>query len=78
MVGLYRRYPDIEPADNNKIYVDRDASACVVLAVIWRGFLVRRELPLKWLYAIDLFYATGTGTIFARQRISRRTCDRQR
>ena len=64
MVGLYARYPLIEPEDNNDIYVIA-LIGVLVLAVIWRGFLVRRELPLKVLYGIDFFYAASTGTIFA-------------
>ncbi len=64
MVLLYSQNPQIEPVDNNKIYVIATFGV-VVLAVIWRGFLVRRELPLKWLYAIDFFYALGTGSTFA-------------
>jgi eukaryotic-like serine/threonine-protein kinase len=64
MVLLYRRYPEIEPKDNGRIYVIAGAGV-LILAVVWRGFLVRRELKLKTLYAIDLFYAAGTGTIFA-------------
>jgi eukaryotic-like serine/threonine-protein kinase len=37
----------------------------ITLAVIWRGFLIRRQLPIKVLYGIDFFYAFGTGSIFA-------------
>jgi serine/threonine-protein kinase len=64
MVGLYTRHPNVEPRDNNDIYVVATIGV-LVLAVIWRGFLVRREIPLKWLFAIDFFYAAGSGAIFA-------------
>ncbi|HEY5927918.1 MAG TPA: serine/threonine-protein kinase [Kofleriaceae bacterium] len=64
MVGLYAQYPGIEPPENNKIYVVATIGV-LTLAVIWRGFLIRRQLPLRWLYAIDFFYAFGTGSIFA-------------
>ncbi len=64
MLGLYTRYPQIEPADNNNIYIIATIGV-LTLAIIWRGFLVRRQLPLKVLYAIDYFYAAGTGSIFA-------------
>jgi eukaryotic-like serine/threonine-protein kinase len=64
MVSLYRQYPEIEPKRNNQIYVI-SAIGLVMLAAIWRGLLVRREVKLVHLYAIDLFYATSVGMIFA-------------
>ncbi|HEY5950617.1 MAG TPA: serine/threonine-protein kinase [Kofleriaceae bacterium] len=64
MVGLYTRYPRIEPKDNNDIYVIATVGV-LILAVIWRGFLIRRQLRAEWLYAIDYFYAFGSGCIFA-------------
>jgi len=64
MFGLYKVHGDVEPKHNDEIYIIA-AIGVVVLAVIWRGFLVRRNLPLKWLIAIDLFYAFGSGCIFA-------------
>src|SRR5262245_41422173 len=64
MVFLDARYPDKEPVDNNDIYVIA-VIGVVILAVIWRGFLVRRQLPIKVLYGIDFFYALGSGSIFA-------------
>ncbi|NVB84438.1 MAG: serine/threonine protein kinase [Kofleriaceae bacterium] len=63
MVALYRQYPSIEPGDNDSIYAI-GAAGVLVLAIIWRGFLVRRQLRLEALIAIDLFYATATGSIF--------------
>jgi serine/threonine-protein kinase len=64
MISLYQQYPRLEPQDNRQIYVVAGIGI-VVLAVIWRGFLVRRELRLEYLHGIDLFYALATGTIFA-------------
>ena len=63
MVALYRQYPLIEPEDNDLIYMIGTIGV-LVLAVIWRGFLVRRQLKVEVLYVIDLFYALATGTIF--------------
>ncbi|HUS30206.1 MAG TPA: hypothetical protein VMZ53_16980, partial [Kofleriaceae bacterium] len=63
MKVLYWRYPLIEPVDNNLIYLIATVGL-VIEAIIWRGFLVRRQLRLEWLYAIDLFYALATGIIF--------------
>jgi serine/threonine-protein kinase len=63
MLILYARYRHIEPDDNNDIY-KMATVGLIILAIIWRGFLVRRQLKLEWLYAIDLFYALGTGIIF--------------
>src|SRR3954469_6351477 len=62
MVVLYARYKDIEPPGNKKIYLIATVGI-VVLAIIWRGFLLRRQLSLQWLFTIDLFYAATTGTI---------------
>jgi serine/threonine-protein kinase len=64
MVSLYRQYPLLEPAQNDRIYLIAGIGV-LILAVVWRGFLVRRELKLSTLYAIDQLYAAGTGTIFA-------------
>ena len=64
MVGLYRQHPQITPPRQNDIYVIATIGVAL-LAVIWRGFLVRRELSLRWLYTIDLFYACSTGIVFA-------------
>jgi serine/threonine-protein kinase len=63
MVLLYETNPQIEPRDNNEIYLIATIGL-VIEAIIWRGFLVRRQLKLEWLYAIDLFYALSTGLIF--------------
>jgi serine/threonine-protein kinase len=64
MVALYHRYPDIEPKRNNDIYVIGTIGV-TILAIIWRGFLVRRQLSLRTLHAIDLFYAFATGIILS-------------
>ena len=64
MVGLYYVHAEIEPRDNDQIYVI-GAIGVLVLAVIWRGLLLRRQLPLVWLYAIDFFYAFASGCVFA-------------
>jgi eukaryotic-like serine/threonine-protein kinase len=64
MVLLYKQYRYLEPRDNDRIYMIAGVGV-LILAIVWRGFLVRRELSLRTLYAIDLFYALGTGIIFA-------------
>jgi serine/threonine-protein kinase len=64
MVLLYARYPDIEPKRNKSIY-EVALVGMGILVVLWRGALLRRKVTLGQLYAIDLFYGTGTGTIFA-------------
>src|SRR5678815_2379523 len=63
MVLLYYRHPEIQPKRQALIYWI-GSIGIVVLAVIWRGVLVRRELAPRWLYAIDFFYAISTGTVF--------------
>src|SRR5262245_47671649 len=64
MLSMYRQYPDIEPIHNDRIYAIAGAGV-IILAVTWRGVLVRRQVRLETLYAIDLFYAFATGAIFA-------------
>ena len=63
MVALYYQYPHIEPARNNEIYAFGSVGV-VILAIIWRGVLLRFELKVHWLYTIDLFYAFATGSVF--------------
>lgn len=63
MIALYAQYPHIQPKHNSWIYVIATAGV-VCEAMIWRGMLVRRQLDLKSLYAIDLFYAFASGAIF--------------
>src|SRR5262249_12889729 len=64
MVALYKQYPDIEPHHNKYIYWI-GSIGCAILAIIWRGPLLRRELKTHWRYPIGLFYALGTGAVFA-------------
>ncbi len=64
MVFLYWQYPEIQPHRNGTIYKIA-VFGLAVLAVIWRGPLVRRELSIPTLYGIDLFYGLGSGSIFA-------------
>jgi serine/threonine-protein kinase len=40
-------------------------TALAMLALIWRGLLVRRRLTLQQLFAIDMFYAAACGIVFA-------------
>src|ERR1041385_4843946 len=63
MEGLYHEHHEIEPTNNRLIYKIATVGL-VILALIWRGLLLRRQLSFRWLYAIDLFYALGTGIIF--------------
>ena len=58
--GMYWQFPAIKPHHANSI---RNAGACglVILAVLWRGVLARRELSVRTLYRIDLFYAIALG-----------------
>jgi hypothetical protein len=64
LTAMYRRYPAIEPADNDIIF----AGATIllgVMAVLWRVVLVRRALSVWWLYGLDVIYAAGIGSAFA-------------
>ena len=59
---MYWQYPAIEPAREREI-VFFAAGALIVLAVIWRGLIVRRTPSIRVLYGIDLFYALSTGLV---------------
>ncbi|MBA3394003.1 MAG: serine/threonine protein kinase [Deltaproteobacteria bacterium] len=61
---LYRLYPALEPANNDTIFAFAGCGL-VILAVIWRRYLVRRPLAMPLLNGIDAFYAGGTGVILA-------------
>ena len=60
---MYERYPEIEPTQNAWI-MWMAVGGLVILAVIWRGGLARKELSLSSLRSIDTFYAVGTGVTF--------------
>jgi serine/threonine-protein kinase len=64
MVALYAPNPELEPYGQSKIYI-MSVSGLALLTVIWRGFLVRKKLSFNVLHGIDVFYAFGTGSIFA-------------
>ena len=61
---LYWQYPHITP-ERQRIIMMVATGGIVVLALIWRAGLARKALSLDQLYAIDAFYAVGTGTVFA-------------
>jgi serine/threonine-protein kinase len=62
---LYGKYPAYQPAHQKEIYAV-SAVGLAIMAFIWRVVLVRRpNLSFRQLYGIDLFYATGTGIVFA-------------
>lgn len=63
MIALYAQYPHIQPKYNSRIYMIATAGL-ICEAIIWRGLLVRRQLDLKSLIAIDMFYAFASGAIF--------------
>jgi serine/threonine-protein kinase len=50
------------PAYQNGIYA-AGVGGLALMAFIWRGLLVRRELPLRWLNFIDHFYSAGSGVV---------------
>jgi len=60
---MYWRYPTIEPRHNAWI-IGISVGGLIVLAVIWRLGLARKELDLRRLRTIDTFYAVSTGMAF--------------
>ncbi|MBA2543582.1 MAG: serine/threonine protein kinase [Deltaproteobacteria bacterium] len=53
-------YPSSRPLEQDIIYVTATCGL-VILAVIWRGVLVRRTLAFGQLYGLDMFFAAGCG-----------------
>jgi serine/threonine-protein kinase len=62
--ALYWAFPTIEPARNHEIFAI-SAVGLAIMAFIWRVLLLRGKRSLELLHGIDLFYATGTGIVFA-------------
>ncbi len=60
---MYGAYKELSPQHNTWILA-MAIGGLVVLAVIWRVGLVRKEVPLARLALIDRFYAIGTGLTF--------------
>ncbi|HEU0029643.1 MAG TPA: serine/threonine-protein kinase [Kofleriaceae bacterium] len=58
---LYKTEP-YRPIYQDQIYVIAVA-ALTLLAVIWRLILIRRELTMRQLYWLEMFFATGCGTV---------------
>ena len=64
MLVLYEAYPELAPRQQHAINI---VSACALglLAILWRGMLVRRSLSLVALHRVDLFIAFGSGATLA-------------
>jgi serine/threonine-protein kinase len=60
---MYFGYPEIEPEDE-WIINWFSLAGVIVLAIIWRVYLVRRTLTIEQLYRIDTIYAISTGLAF--------------
>jgi len=63
LFALYQAYPDVKPG-NQAIVYSVSVVALMILAVIWRGLLVRRPLSIEVLYAIDTTIMIGSGVTF--------------
>src|SRR5215216_784088 len=64
LTGMYWFYSSYAPVNNDLIF-GGGAAALVVMAGIWRGILVRKELSVIALYRLDLVYALCIGGAFA-------------
>ena len=62
--AAYRRYPEIQPRLNYLVFTSF-ASGLVLMAVLWRGLLVRRTLTFEQLHGLDAFYTIGANSIIA-------------
>ncbi|MEO8703803.1 MAG: serine/threonine-protein kinase [Kofleriaceae bacterium] len=61
---MYQVYPEYAPTDNELVF-GGGAIGLVVMAVIWRGVLVRRTVTVEGLYGLDVVYAICIGAAFA-------------
>src|SRR6267142_2636781 len=64
MLVLYQAYPQLAPRHQDTINLVA-AIALGVLALLWRGVLVRRTLTAPTLRRIDEFIAVGSGATLA-------------
>jgi len=55
-------YPEIRPHYQGAIYVIATGSLAMI-ALIWRGVLLRRTLTVGRLYALDMFFAASCGAV---------------
>jgi len=62
MVVVYSIFHNA-PILNNYIYA-LSGGGVLLLVLIWRGLLLRRQLTLPQLKFVDVFYQVGTGSIF--------------
>jgi len=62
--AMYWIYPETEPRYNKYIFCGATVGLAA-MAFIWRVMLVRRTLPLRTLFSIDMTFAVGIGTAFA-------------
>ncbi len=64
LAAMYHAYPALQPRHNDIVFAV-GALGLAVMAVIWRGSLLRGPLSLRALGRIDLVYAVGIGFGFA-------------
>jgi len=64
LAAAYARYPTVRPEHQNAVYLVFGGGLLIMLA-IWRIWLVRPELPIRALHAIDTFYVVASLTCIA-------------
>jgi eukaryotic-like serine/threonine-protein kinase len=60
LTAMYWIYPAFEPRHNSVILLE-GTIGLGVMAILWRGVLLRRVVSVKGLYALDVIYAAGIG-----------------
>src|SRR5262249_46960033 len=60
----YHTYDGLGPRYNDYVYASFVVGLSI-MAMLWRGVLVRRELTIPQLHALDLFFTIGANTIIA-------------
>ncbi len=63
LTALYWIYPAIKPRHNDVIFIGATIGLGV-MAILWRGVLIRRAVSVRALYALDVVYAAGSGGSF--------------
>src|SRR5690242_12293812 len=61
---IYETYDGLGPRLQKYVYLSL-AFGLSMMALLWRGVLVRRELTIRQLHALDLFFTIGANTVIA-------------
>ncbi len=63
LIAMFWQYPEVPQRNTDLVFIG-SAGGLALMAFLWRGVLVRRELSVTALYRIDLVYSVGIGVGF--------------